>query len=222
VTQSRKQTAASAQAPGSQSNTTGKHVASALDRALVRAAADGDISGIDELLRAGANVNCTIDVGIVSSPLISAAREGRLDAVRLLLDRGADPNLAAPIDGIALIHAAAEGHVDIVSLLLDRGASIDQTTPWDETALIRASGNGHLEVVKLLVARGADVNARAQAVAVTIGNIPMTKKAVKKDGTTQRADDTPKQGEWNTPLGMAERGGHKDVVAFLLASGARE
>jgi hypothetical protein len=225
VTQSRKQHAASAQTPGSQSNTTGKRVASALDRELVRAAADGDISGIDELLRAGANVNCTIDVGgAASSPLISAAREGRLDAVRLLLDRGADPNLLAPFDESAMIHAAAEGHVDIVSLLLDRGASIDQTATFGDNALHRASANGHLEVVKLLIARGADVNARAQAVGttVTIGNILMTHRAVKIDGTIQRADDTPKQGEWRTPLGMAEKGGHEDVVAFLIASGARE
>jgi hypothetical protein len=45
---------------------------------------------------------------------------------------------------------------------------------------------------------------------------------VKKDGTRQVVDDPPKQGEWRTPLSMAKRGGHKDVVDFLLASGARE
>jgi hypothetical protein len=45
---------------------------------------------------------------------------------------------------------------------------------------------------------------------------------VKIDGTIQRADDTPKQGEWKTPLGGAARGEHKDVVAFLHASGAQE
>jgi hypothetical protein len=251
--QSRKQTAA--QAPGSQSNTTGGRVASALDRELVRAAEDGDISGIDELLRAGANVNCMIGA---SSPLIGAAREGRLDAVRLLLERGPDPNLLAPLDESALIHAAAEGHLDIVSLLLDRGSSIDHPARWGDNALHRASANGHLEVVKLLVARGADVNARAQAVGKTVkiervaiactdrpqrltcdsgtiwqivphtqlqpalGYIPMKDRAVKIDRTIKRADDTPKQGEWRTPLVVAARGGHKDIVAFLLASGARE
>jgi ankyrin repeat protein len=126
--------------------------------------------------------------------------------------------------GSALIHAADEGHVDIVSLLLDRGARIDQTAKFGDNALHHASANGHQEVVKLLVARGADVNARAQAVwkTVKIGYTPMTHRAVKINGTIQRADDTPKPGEWRTPLGVAARGGHKDVVAFLLASGARE
>jgi beta-lactamase regulating signal transducer with metallopeptidase domain len=214
--QSRKQHAASTRAPGSQSNTTGKRVASALDRELVSAAVDGDIAGIDELLRAGANVNCMISA---SSPLIGAAREGRLDAVRLLLERGADPNLLAPFDESALIHAAAEGHVDIVSLLLDRGASIDHPAKWGDNALHRASANGHLEVVKRLVARGADVNTRAQAVAKTV-KIGDLRTVVEIDLTIE--EDTPKQGEWKTPLAVAVSSGHKDIISFLLASGARD
>jgi beta-lactamase regulating signal transducer with metallopeptidase domain len=168
VTLARKQTAASAQTPGSQSNTTGNRVASGLDRALVRAAAAGDISGIDELLRAGANVNCIVRYGEFGSPLIGAVKKGRLDAVRLLLDRGADPNLAPGFVNLArlgdrtpLIKAAEQGHVEIVSLLLDRGAIIDWIEPGGhQNALILASEKGRLEVVKLLVARGADVNAR--------------------------------------------------------------
>ena len=60
----------------------------------------------------------------------------------MLLDRGADPNLAVPGDGNALIMAAREGHVDIVTLLLDRGANIDDVVDGDENALIQASGSG--------------------------------------------------------------------------------
>jgi ankyrin repeat protein len=214
----------SAQAPGSQNNTTG------LDRALIRAAAEGDISGIDELLRAGANVNCTVDIGEFGSPLSAAAYKGRLDAVRLLLDRGADPNLVS--DAGPLINAAEGGHVDIVSLLLDRGAIIDQIVPGNQNALIRASGKGRMEVVKLLVARGADVNARAWAPqSITYKKVnaegkivryTVVKSVVKKDGTRQIVDDPSSKGEWMTPLSIAKRGGHKEVVAFLIASGAQE
>ncbi|MGH9851272.1 MAG: TonB family protein [Blastocatellia bacterium] len=189
-------TAAATQEPGSQTRDTQARRQSRLDRALYKAAESGDIAEINELLNAGANVNCALDGD--GSPLIGAAREGRLAAVRLLLDRGADPNLAVSGDGNPLIMAAREGHADVVLLLLDRGASIDQMVPGDENALIQASGEGHLNVVKLLVSRGADVNARAWA---------------------ERALEPP-SGEWRTPLSMARKGRHEAVVAFLLAAGA--
>jgi TonB family protein len=173
-----------------------KRRSSPLDRALYEAAEDGDISEINELLNAGANVNCALDGD--GSPLIGAARKGRLAAVRLLLDRGADPNLAVSGDGNPLIMAAREGHADVVLLLLDRGASIDQIVPGDENALIQASGEGHDRIVRLLLERGANVNARAWA----------------------ERGLGPSDGEWRTPLSMARKRGHDLVVAILLAAGA--
>src|SRR5262245_20326586 len=238
VTLPSKQTAAPAQAPGSQSAKPGERGASGLDRALVRAAAAGNISGIEELLRAGANVNCIVRYGEFGSPLTAAVKKGRLDAVRLLLDMGADPNLAPGTvnpgrlgDITPLSNAAVQGHVEIVSLLLDRGAIIDRIDPGGyQNALIQASGHGRLEVVKLLVARGVDVNGRVWASRKSeyvnaegkLVTGTWDRFIVKKDGTKQIIDDPPKAGEWRTPLSMAERGGHKEVVAFLIASGARE
>jgi beta-lactamase regulating signal transducer with metallopeptidase domain len=171
---------------------------SPLDRALYEAAEAGDTSEISRLLDAGADVNCTINGD--GSPLIGAARRGRTAAVQLLLDRGADPNMPVRGDGNPLIMAAREGHGDVVALLLDRGAVVDQVVPDDENALIQASGEGHLDVVKLLVARGADVNARVWV---------------------ERTGGRP-NGEWRSPLGMARRGRHDAVVAYLLSTGARE
>jgi beta-lactamase regulating signal transducer with metallopeptidase domain len=202
----------------------------ALDRALLEVAEEGDVFDIEELLRAGADVNAVIPGD--GTPLIAAAGDGQLEAVRYLLDRGADPNLAAsgdgnplivaadeghmqivrllldrganpnaavPGDGNPLIAAAAEGHTDIVTLLLDRGASIDEVVPGDENPLIQASAEGRLNVVRLLVSRRADVNVRVWA-----------------EGNPWRP------GEWRTPLSVARREGHEDVVQFLLSVGARD
>ena len=43
-----------------------------------------------------------------------------------------------------------------------------------------------------------------------------------QDDMSNAMDDERSKAEWRTPLNMAERGGHKDVVAFLRAAGARE
>jgi len=192
------QSAAAINSSTQQSDNERRRRPSPLDRALYDAAESGETSEIEQLLNAGANVNCALAGD--GSPLIGAAREGRLVAVRLLLDRGADPNMPVSGDGNPLIMAAREGHVEIVTLLLDRGARIDEMVPSDENALIQASWNGRLQVVKLLVERGANVNARIWVERSS----PQT------------------TGEWRTPLSMARRGGHDAVVAFLIAAGAQE
>ena len=168
-----------------------------LDRALLEAADDDNIADINRLLDAGANVNSKIDGD--GSPLIVAARNGHVRAVRLLLDRGADPNMPVRGDGNPIIMAAREGHEGVIELLLNRGANIDQIVPDDENALIQASKEGRLRIVSLLVSRGANVNVR---VWVEHGE--------------------PAQGEWRTPLSMARKGRHGDVVAYLISVGARE
>jgi beta-lactamase regulating signal transducer with metallopeptidase domain len=167
------------------------------DYQLYEAAAQGNVTRINRLVEADANVNAVL-LGD-GSPLIAAAREGHYEAARVLLGRGANPNVAVPGDGNPLIMAARGGHADIVELLLDQGAGIDNIVSGDENALIHASGGGHIEVVKLLVERGADVNKRAWA-----------------DWGFGR-----QSGEWRTPLSMARRGNHREVVEFLTSSGAR-
>ncbi len=168
----------------------------AIDRALYEAAESGDIDGVEELLQAGANVDAAIDGD--GSPLIGAVRSGRAAAVKHLLDRGANPNLGVEGDGSPLIAAAAGGNLAMVALLLDRGADIEQVVPGDENPLIQASGAGHLDVVRLLVERGANVNARVWVETFRGG------------------------GEWRSPLSMARRGRHAQVVAFLLSAGAAD
>jgi ankyrin repeat protein len=185
----------------------------AVDRALVGAAADGDVEGVNDLLRAGANVDAAVAGD--GSPLIAAARAGMLDIVQLLLDRGADPNMPVPGDGNAIIAAAREGRTAIVELLLQRGAYVDEVADGDENALMQASGAGRLEMVKLLVARGANVNVHVSvAGAIGVSRDPATGAVI----TTRDPSDS----EWRSPLSMARRGGHKAVVEYLIGAGAQD
>ena len=62
--------------------------------------------------------------------LMTAARTGKVEAVRVLLARGADVHAKEPRRGqTALMWAAAEGHVEVIEALIKAGA--DFRTPLD-------------------------------------------------------------------------------------------
>ena len=83
-----------------------------------------------------------------------ACRHNRLEMVRLLLDRGGDPNNPGP-EGITPVYSASNnGHLEMVRLLLDRGADVDTATTGI-TPLLAASRKGYLQLVQLLASSGA-------------------------------------------------------------------
>ena len=94
----------------------GERKSRALDTELYEAANDGDYAGVRELVEGGANANAVIDGD--GSPLIGAARSGKILITQYFLDHGADPNQPVPGDGSPLIVASAFGRLDQVALLI--------------------------------------------------------------------------------------------------------
>src|SRR5690242_15532603 len=95
------------------------------------------------------------------SPLIQAARTGSLDTIKLLLDAGADVNLAGPTgdgwDATPLQHAILARQPGAVRLLLDRGADPNRVAgPKAPAPLLLAAGDPDPTFVNLLLAHGAD------------------------------------------------------------------
>lgn len=90
--------------------------------------------------------------------LVKASRDGDFDAVKELVNLGANPM----DDGCAAISAAsASGHIKIVEFLVEIaeflvGYEIGQ---WDcKNAIVSASCNGHKHVVEFLIRKGFKIN----------------------------------------------------------------
>jgi ankyrin repeat protein len=92
------------------------------------------------------------------APLKNAAAKGHIEIVKLLLKRGADPNL--PEEGIAprghaLYSAVYNGHHDIAKLLLEHGADPNPPVESSADALSIAIRNGDKRMIELLCSYGA-------------------------------------------------------------------
>jgi ankyrin repeat protein len=118
---------------------------------FARAAADGNVRSMRLLQMAGAHVN---NQGSCCTPLLLAASEGRLDAVRYLLDQGADVNARDERGRSALTEAAFYGNASVIKELILRGADLNAVSD-EGTALDIAINTNHDSVIELLKHYGA-------------------------------------------------------------------
>jgi|APSaa5957512622_1039677.scaffolds.fasta_scaffold25166_3 uncharacterized protein len=114
-----------------------------------------------------------------NTALMAAANQGNSEVVELLLNEGADPNLASPVTGETPLHASTshaykEGMLDCVRLLLSVGANPNVKTKADiptdryyrdtrlvgETPLHLAAAYGDEEMIRSLLQAGADPSIR--------------------------------------------------------------
>lgn len=125
------------------------------------------------------------------TPLSLAAFFGHVEAVKVLLENGADVNQKPPsrFQNTAVDAAVAGEHPDVVRVLLASGADPNVRSEENYTSLHKAVAHGNLEIVRLLLDHGADPNAT-------------------RDGG-------------NSPLDDAGEKGHEAVAALLKARGAQ-
>jgi ankyrin repeat protein len=90
---------------------------------------------------------------------MTAALNGRVDALKLLLGRGAKVNTSEPVrNQTALMWAASEGNIAAVEMLVEFGADVKAKAKGGFTPLMFAVRNGHKEAVEFLLAHGANAN----------------------------------------------------------------
>jgi ankyrin repeat protein len=117
-----------------------------------------DVEAMRELLDDGLDPNTYNDTQFNQDSLLCfAVRMKSLPVARLLIDRGADVDLASKGLGKSpLFQAAYQGDVESVSLLIKAGCNVNHIDLLGNNALREAIIAGHHDIVRLLLQGGAD------------------------------------------------------------------
>ncbi|KAK7080239.1 hypothetical protein SK128_027059 [Halocaridina rubra] len=132
-----------------------------LEEKLIKAALDGDIDTVEQLLDDEVNIETTSnEEGMKGlTPLLAASWGGQDKVVKLLIEKKA--NRKAIANGFSAVHyAALGGHVGVLQVLWDIGSNIKGITPDGSSPLHIAADNGNFEAVKWLVDKGALLNSK--------------------------------------------------------------
>uniref|UniRef100_A0A803TFS8 Ankyrin repeat and KH domain containing 1 n=1 Tax=Anolis carolinensis TaxID=28377 RepID=A0A803TFS8_ANOCA len=183
------------------------------ETALTLACCGGFSEVADFLIKAGAD----IELGC-STPLMEAAQEGHLELVKYLLAAGANVHATTATGDTALTYACENGHTDVADVLLQAGADLEHESEGGRTPLMKAARAGHLCTVQFLISKGANVN-RATAnndhtvvsLACAGGHLAVVELLL-----AHGADPTHRLKDGSTMLIEAAKGGHTNVVSYLL------
>jgi ankyrin repeat protein len=158
------------------------------------------------------------------TPLLYAARDGRIDIVRILIAAKVDVQ-QADVNGITpLLMAITNNHLDTAKLLVENAAAPNAADWWGRTPLCATveirnrdygRNNEHeidrpaaLDVIRMLLDRGANVNARTK-------EVPPTRRFVTPLGDLSWVDFT-----GQTAFLRAALAGDITVMRLLLDKGA--
>lgn len=183
------------------------------DTALFYAAKKGRIDIASVLIKAGANVNHSNNVG--QTPLMYA---GFHDMTEYLLGCGAEANHVSQANETALVKAAEDNNTETLQILLEYGVG------HMDTALHGACAAGSYDSAQLLLESGVDPNCRVvdggtplmRAVCAGYSNAELVRLLLSK-GADVRATDND---GWNAFMWFADDGSSDTETMMLLLDAA--
>lgn len=201
--------------PNRRSSTTG-------DTPLYRAVRCGFDKTVGILLQYGADPQGPDEA---VQPLLEAAKRGHAAIVKMLLDRGADPDCTDPQgETRPLQWAALRGHTAVCECLLEAGAKVDLPEGADTISPLRfAAGRPETDTLALLLRFGADPNVIDTKggdfplrVAAETGNVDAVERLLAAGADADLRSPTLAV----RPLLTAAGCGHDKIVRTLLEHGA--
>ncbi len=154
-----------------------------------------------------------------SRRLLWAARYGKTDVAKRLINKGVDFN--AHTSYFSLLHAAGHGHRKLAELLIAEGADVNAKIKNGASPLYGACQHECMPAVTLLLENGAEVNTTCKdgssplLAAAGEGHTSIIEALISKGGDVHLATR-----EDLTPLHVAAQNGHVGTVELLLNEGA--
>ncbi len=186
--------------------------------AMIYAAYLGRLRYIQRLIDVGISPNVNIDH---TTPLGEAVIAGQTDAVRLLLNNRAEPNLRSA-DNKLPIELVPDNNQEIRELLTRYGAVNPSDQPFGAEDLVNAVKAGDLSKTGVLIVKGADPDAAGSEgmypieIAAAAGNMEMVKILLGGGASVNETDSGPVK-----PLEKALENRHYELFRYLLGQGAR-
>jgi len=174
----------------------------------------GQLDEVKRLVDAGENVNGIWNPGYYCyggySPLYLAAKNGRMEVVKFLLRRGADPSF---LRFSGLYGSVEKGDLAIARLLIRHGADVNRSqAKGPDAPLVEAVRRKDMPMIRLLLSEGAKVNqSGAISAAIKAGNRKLVEYLLKV------APDA----DLGWALKAAIDKGKDELVVSLLDRGAR-
>jgi ankyrin repeat protein len=196
-----------------------------IDQALIAAAEQNDVAGVQRLLAEGADVQARDGRG--RTALLAATERNHVESARLLIDAGADVNAQDRKSDSPLLLAGASGHLEILKLILRARPDFKVYNRFGGTALIPAAERGHVDIVRELLHTDIDVNhvnrlgwtALLEAIVLSDGG-PRHQEVVRlliAGGADVNLPDR----DGISPLAHANLKGFRKIAALLQDAGAR-
>lgn len=160
-----------------------------------------------------------------NTPLIYAVQKGHVDMVRMLLLRGANPDIRGKLGDTALHAAACLTHTTIARILIAGGADLEiQNSPVNNmtmtgqgTPLHVAVRHGNLKLSRLLIRSGANIQAKN-----VDGDTPLHLAARRAEMHTFEglldlgADINAKNSDGRTPVQVALNAGYRSKLKQMF------
>ena len=176
---------------------------------------------IQAVIGHGGDVNSTNKKNVTA--LMIACENGHKDAINVLFNAGADPNITDDVGATCIYHAVLAGcYKDVLEAIVNHGADVNVTNKNNKTALMVACDKGNKDAINVLLNAGADPNIIDGVGATCIYHAVLAgcNKDVLETIVNHGADVNVTNQNNKTVLMIACGKGNKDAIDVLLNAGA--